>query len=517
MPILNRFAKYALLIALLMQGSGPAWSQIGGDEDLPLYQERQIGDQIAREIFRDPDNLDDPLLVDYVQSLWQPLLKAARLRGDLTPDLDERYNWQLFVARDPTFNAFATFGGVLAIHSGLIERTTQRSQVAAVLAHELAHVTQRHLSRQMGKESRKQPLVLAAMILGAAFIGRSPELANAAIVGGQAASLQNQINYTRDMEREADRIGYEIYTTAQFSPASMVGMFEVMERASRFNDFGNFPYLRTHPLNSERIADISNRVAQTAAMPATLEVDSVAEMMAMRARLLSGKSTDVLTQAAAHPKSDLFASQSLAMRRVALYGAALANHLLKNHAAAMGHLTALEALSLPPRQTDPEVQQLIGLLGLEIESGPDSASGPQPARGRLEAFQARWSRQPVEHWPRSSALLPSLLQLKTGAPNAVTESMALWLVDHPKDAQAWRMLARAQDKLGERAQAIRSMAEAQSAELDHAGAIERIRSAQRIAIETNLGDHEQSILQSRLRAFIELRKRQLDDNKATKS
>ena len=112
MPIFNRIAKHALLIALLAQGFGCAWSQIGGDEDLPLYQERQIGDQIAREIFRDPDNLDDPVLVDYVQSLWQPLLKAARLRGDLTPDLDERYNWQLFVARDPTFNAFATFGGV---------------------------------------------------------------------------------------------------------------------------------------------------------------------------------------------------------------------------------------------------------------------------------------------------------------------------------------------------------------------------------------------------------------------
>ena len=517
MPIFNRIAKHALLIALLAQGFGCAWSQIGGDEDLPLYQERQIGDQIAREIFRDPDNLDDPVLVDYVQSLWQPLLKAARLRGDLTPDLDERYNWQLFVARDPTFNAFATFGGVLAIHSGLIERTTQRSQVAAVLAHELAHVTQRHLSRQMGKESRTQPLVLAAMILGAAFIGRSPELANAAIVGGQAASLQNQINYTRDMEREADRIGYEIYTTAQFSPESMVGMFEVMERASRFNDFGNFPYLRTHPLNSERIADISNRVAQTAATPAPMEVDAVAQMMAMRARLLSGKSTDVLTQAAAHPKSDLFASQPLALRRVALYGAALASHLLKDHAAAMGHLTALEVLSLPPRLADPEVLQLIGLLGLEIESGPDIAAPQRSAQSRLDAFQLKWGRQPVEHWPRSSVLLPSLLQLKTGNPKVITESLALWLADHPKDAQAWRVLARAQDKLGERAQAIRSVAEAQSAELDHAGAIERMRSAQKLATETGLSDHEQSIFQSRLRAFIDLRKRQMDDNKGAKS
>src|SRR3569623_3417937 len=127
----------------------------------------------------------------------------------------------------------------MGLNLGLVSATTSADEVAGVLGHELTHVTQRHISRMMAKQSQQMPVILAAMVLGALAAGRSPDGAQAAIVGGQALAAQSQINFTRDMEREADRIGMQVAMEAGYSPEGFKSMFEKLQLASRLNDNGN--------------------------------------------------------------------------------------------------------------------------------------------------------------------------------------------------------------------------------------------------------------------------------------
>ena len=122
----------------------PALGDIAS-EDLSVGAERHLGDQIMAELRRDPDFLDDPLLLDYVQSLWQPLLAASRERGNLGADLDTAYAWEPFLVRDRAVNAFALPGGYIGVYLGMIALTGSRDELASVLAHEMSHVTQRHI------------------------------------------------------------------------------------------------------------------------------------------------------------------------------------------------------------------------------------------------------------------------------------------------------------------------------------------------------------------------------------
>ncbi|MGA8514898.1 MAG: M48 family metalloprotease, partial [Burkholderiaceae bacterium] len=229
---------------------------------MSVAAERQLGQRIAREIYRDPDYIDDPVLLDYVQRIWQPLLQAARARGDITAELSERFAWEVMLARDRSVNAFALPGAYLGVHLGLIAIVGNRDELASVLAHELSHVTQRHIARMTTQQSQLSPWILGAMILGAVAARKNTEVANAVITGSQAAGAQAQLNFSRDMEREADRMGYQVLQDARFNVQGFVGMFDKLAQANRINDNGSFPYLRTHPLTSERIGDMQSRVQQ---------------------------------------------------------------------------------------------------------------------------------------------------------------------------------------------------------------------------------------------------------------
>ncbi|MEO7246186.1 MAG: M48 family metalloprotease, partial [Rubrivivax sp.] len=179
-------------------------------DDFSVGEEKRVGEQIMREVVRDPQYLDDPVLLAYVQSLWQPLVTSARQLGQIGADTSTAFSWDVFLVRDGSVNAFALPGGHVGVHLGLIAMTTSADELASVLAHELSHVSQRHIARSIGSAKRIGMVGLAAMLLGVLVASRagSADAAQAAVVGGQAALAQGQLNFSRDMEREADRIGF---------------------------------------------------------------------------------------------------------------------------------------------------------------------------------------------------------------------------------------------------------------------------------------------------------------------
>src|SRR5665647_234260 len=169
----------SLLLALPARAQLPT---LGDTSEMNSSAERKLGESIARELYRDPDYLDDPVLDEYVLGIWTRLLAAARARGELTPELDNRFAWKVLLGKDRIVNAFALPGGWLGLQLGLVNITATTDELASVLAHELSHVTQRHISRLMTQQSRQTPWMIAAMILGAMAASKSPDAATAAIV-----------------------------------------------------------------------------------------------------------------------------------------------------------------------------------------------------------------------------------------------------------------------------------------------------------------------------------------------
>ncbi|MCE2991228.1 MAG: M48 family metalloprotease, partial [Nitrosomonadaceae bacterium] len=263
---------YATVAALLAPGINPLTVGAAHAEGLPDLgdasdvivtepQERAIGKRIMLDIRGDRAFVEDPEITEYISSLGNRLLMASRGATN-----DNRRDFEFFVLNDESINAFALLGGFVGFHSGLILASRSESELAGVMGHEIAHVLQRHAARgAMGQRGSglMQLAALAAAILAARSGSTSSgQATEAAIVGAQALSIQNQLDYSRDFEREADRIGIQIMMRAGFDPQGMVGFFDRLLRANRHND-GKAPgYLRTHPLTTERIADMQNRVDQ---------------------------------------------------------------------------------------------------------------------------------------------------------------------------------------------------------------------------------------------------------------
>ena len=324
-------------------------------EDVSVGTERKVGDHILRDIRRDPAYIDDPLLLAYTQQLWGELVAASRARGNIPAELDERFAWELFLVKDRTVNAFALPGGYVGVHLGLIAMTVTPDELASVLAHELSHVTQRHIARGVGIGKTTSLVSIAGLILGVLAASRSPDAANALITGGQAVSAQSQLNYSRDFEREADRIGYNVLTGAGFAGGGMASMFEKLQQASRLNDSQNFPYLRSHPLNSERIGEARARLG--VAGPGTHAQQPLRyAVMRARARVLMDTRDAALQRAQEFDSSRAVAAAATPADKLgALYGSALASILRRDYARAEAGIAAARPLSAD----EPEAASLV--------------------------------------------------------------------------------------------------------------------------------------------------------------
>ena len=426
--------------------------------------ERRLGDRIARELYRDPDYLDDAVIGDYVQGIWLPLMAAARARGELPPELDTQYAWRLLLGRDRSVNAFALPGAYFGVHLGLVGIVASRDELAAVLAHELSHVTQRHIARLITRQSEQTPWLVGAMILGALAASKNPQGANAVIVGGQAVAAQTQLNFSRDMEREADRVGFGIAGQAGFAPQGFVTMFDKLQQSTRLNDSGGFPYLRSHPLSTERMADMQARIPAGQVAPPLASAEH--SLIAARARVLANPAADTLRHWLQEAEPSRLARQPVALQAGVLYAAALAATRLR----AFDQLDALAARLREAVRGDAAALRQVRML---LAESALVRGNPTQALAELGPLGASPSRPEL--------FLAAQAQLALNRADAAASSLQVWVADNASDAQAWQLLARAAAAQGRTVASIRAEAEANVAQLDYAAALTRLKAAQDMA------------------------------------
>ncbi|WP_369665528.1 M48 family metalloprotease [Thioalkalicoccus limnaeus] len=217
------------------------------DTLLSSGEERRLGQAFMHSVRRALPVIEDPLLSDYVAGFGQRLVAASGHRGR---------HFHFFLIDDPLVNAFAGPHGYIGIYAGLVLAAETESELAAVIAHEIAHVTQRHLMRAI-EDARKMSLPATALLIGAAILGArvSPDAGTAAMAGIQAATIQRQISFTRENEKEADRIGIATLADAGHDPFAMAGFFDRLAKGSRIHETNAPEMLRTHPVTTSRIAD----------------------------------------------------------------------------------------------------------------------------------------------------------------------------------------------------------------------------------------------------------------------
>lgn len=330
--------------------------------------ERRMGEAFIRQIRRVAVIMDDPEVQEYVDALGHRLASHSS---------ESRQDFYFFVVDDPTINAFAAPGGYVGLHTGLFLSSRSESELASVLAHEIAHVTQRHMARTFERAGQLS-LPLAAAMLGAALLGlQNPEAAQAAFAAVMAGSQQYQINFTRANEQEADRIGMELLAAAGFDSRGMPSFFERLQIANRLNDPKNFPeFLRTHPVTVTRIADSRNRAEQ---LPSRDYKDSLTYHL-VRAKLLVAAAEDPVE--AVKYYEALMRSGGYKDENVARYGYALAltkageygkasvqvQRLITGDHPQLAYLLAAARLTI----ADQRVDEGLGIYAKALQSHPDS-------------------------------------------------------------------------------------------------------------------------------------------------
>lgn len=223
---------------------------------LSRSKEAQLGRQLMTSIRANGRVIDDPLINEYINDVGSRVAAQANEDG---------HRFSFFVIEDPAINAFALPGGYIGVHTGLIEATRNEDELAGVLAHEVAHVTQRHIARALHARQR-QSIVSTALMLGAVLAGVAGAGGDAmqGLMGvAQGTAVQQRINFTRANEYEADRIGIEALVKAGFDPHGMASFFEVMSRQSPVSLEARVPeFLRTHPVTTTRISEARARAAK---------------------------------------------------------------------------------------------------------------------------------------------------------------------------------------------------------------------------------------------------------------
>ena len=476
-PRAVRSALAALVVACVCPALANDLPDLGESAraELSPQVERRIGESIMNEIrLREPSYVDDPEINDYLNALGRRLVEAsANPTGDFT----------FFAIRDNTVNAFAMFGGFIGVNTGTILTAQTESELAGVIAHEIAHVTQNHLARQIAKEKQNTIPSMIAMAVGVLAARSNSSAASATIVSAQAGVAQAQLAYTRDFEREADRMGYQSIAKSGFDVRGMGDFFERLQKAGRLYENNAPVYLRTHPLTVERISDMQNRAQES---PYRQVVSSL-DFQLVRAKLRAQLGTP--REAVADFESQVRERKSVS-QAAARYGLVYALMRAKDVAAAQREFDALKALKVS--------SPMIADLAAEI----------QTRVGNLSAAQAIY-RDGLQHFPQAKSLVYGYAESLYAARQY---DQALQFLDSQlqlsaTDFKLYGLQAKTYAAQGKRLPQHRAQAEFYMLQGQLGQAVEQLQFAQQ-ATDGNF--YEQSAVDARLR---ELRKLQAEEEK----
>jgi predicted Zn-dependent protease len=245
---------------------------------LTPLQERQIGQQSMLQIRSSKQYLDDSEINDYLNEIGYRLVENSSEPG---------LGFEFFAVNDYSVNAFAMPGGFVGVNAGLLLTTQTESELAAVLSHEISHVTQHHLARMIDAQQGDTLISMATIALAILAARTNPQASEAAIISAQARSIQKQLNFTRSYEEEADRIGLQLLRKSGFDTHAMPEFLRRLQTSTRLLE-GNAPnYMRTHPITSDRIAEIENRIQKD---PYRLIPDSL-DFQLVRTKLIAAQKT----------------------------------------------------------------------------------------------------------------------------------------------------------------------------------------------------------------------------------
>jgi len=348
-----RFARgLVLMLALALGLRPPAMAQelptLGeaGAEDLTPAQERQLGEQIMVEVRADPSYLPDPDGAEYLNRLGYELVAASQAR---------HIDFEFFLIRDPMINAFALPGGFIGVHTGTVLTAQGESELASVMGHEIGHVQQRHIARMIAKQRESTMIAIGSILLALLASRAGGDAAQAALAVGQGAALSRQLAFSRDNEREADRVGFDILVHAGFDPRAMATFFTRMQQGNRIYEGIAPAYLLTHPLTVERISDIQNRVQGTRTHQHADSLDF--ELVRARLRVLQDDSVQGATDAQTY-FTDQLRHHTAANEVAVYYGLAMAQLKLKQpHEALDSALTARRGTRAPSAILDKLVSE----------------------------------------------------------------------------------------------------------------------------------------------------------------
>ncbi|EHK67869.1 peptidase family M48 [Achromobacter arsenitoxydans SY8] len=401
--------------------------------ELSPMLERSLGEAIMSQGRRDPTYVDDPELSQYLTTMGR---KLAGFAPGAVPEVE------MFGVRDPEINAFAMPGGFIGVNTGLIVSSASESELAAVLAHEIGHVVQRHIARGMTQQNQNSMVMLASLAgaLLAALAGGGGNLAMGVAAFGQAAAINRQLGFSRDAEREADRAGLQMLTKAGYDADGMAQMFARLMNASRLNEgAGGGSWASTHPLSIERMSDVQNRARS---MPATRHVDSD-DFWYIRAKMRVVQGRDAVSLRSA--------GQQLQDEAQALSG-------VRQSAAYYG--LALQAYQ---RNNLPEAERYWNL------ASADGRSSPQLAKLSVDIAMARkdypraltLAQAGIKRWPDYRALAIVYAQALQGngrhadAQDFLRARIKQWGSDEPS---LYQMLAQSEERNGKPVQARRDLA-----------------------------------------------------------
>ncbi len=437
---------FALFVALLPPAMAEGLPELGDAAQVAFspQTERRVGESIMRDIrLRDPAFVDDAEATEYINTLGYRLVSNSQ---------DVRQDFEFFIVRDATLNAFALPGGYIGVNTGLIVTAQSESELAAVLAHEIAHVTQRHMARMVSNQGQISAATMLAMAL--AIIARNSQLGTAAAAMGQAGAITAQIAFTRDFEREADRSGFQTLEKSGFDVRAMPAFFERMQKAGRMNENNAPAYLRTHPITSERIADSQNRIHGLAyrQIPDSLDF----QLLRAKLRAEQGAPQEALTQLEGELRERKFSSEIAAH-----YGLAMAFLRAKMPARAEAELAPLMQSASHP---------MFDGLAARIKQAKGDAKGA--AAGLKQALARNASYRALIY-----AYVEALQQL--GQNREAASALEEPLKKYPRDAHLYALQAKTYAALGKRLLQHQAQAEVYFLQGSLPAAIEQLQLAQK--------------------------------------